>query len=179
MKYLKTFENTFRNFNNDLIYLVKEKELSDHGYDFRKLFASNYKVYFKEINNIGIWCWVKGKTIEIKDYYDNTINIINYYIENINNKEKLIISQRDHSSYLNIKVNSKTGEIISFKDVIKKEDFLNSEYMIDEDWRTVIMTRDTWDAIIDELVFLTEGKIKENPNYKKWELNRQANKFNI
>jgi hypothetical protein len=177
MKYIKAYENDkIKNF--ELIYSIPEKEFKLHGYELKKLYARNYKVYHKKIDQIDIWCWVAGKTIEIKDFYQNSIYILNYYLANCDKEDKLMKS-KDGSKYLNVRFNITTKEIKNFLDIVKVPDFLTSEYMIGEDWSSIILRKEAWDEIIEELSFLTNGKIKEYPNYEKWRLNKNQHKYNI
>ena len=55
------------------------KNLKKLGYDFMKLYANNYKVYNKKLEESrwNIWVWVAhGGYIELQDLYDNTKQFI-------------------------------------------------------------------------------------------------------
>ncbi len=48
------------------------KKLMPMGFSFNKLYARNYKVYEKN----QVWIWVAGKSVEVKDLYDDSGYII-------------------------------------------------------------------------------------------------------
>lgn len=60
-----------------LHYTIPESDFKKLGYTFTMLYAANYKAYYKEISALyTIWCFVKGKTIEVSDWGASTEDVI-------------------------------------------------------------------------------------------------------
>jgi hypothetical protein len=98
-------------------YTIKEREFKGLGYTFQKLYARDYKCYWKSFDGISIWCWVKGKEIQVSDWYEHTEMIINFLRET---------KGKEDSPYFKFLLNRDTKEVFSFwpmfKDVLGKFD---------------------------------------------------------
>src|ERR1700749_4520825 len=55
-------------------------KLQKRGYICQKLYAANYITYYRKIGSYGIRLWVRGRTIEINDWYDYTDIIVPFYL---------------------------------------------------------------------------------------------------
>ena len=86
--------------NTDLKFTGSFKNLKKLGYEFMKLYANNYKVYYKKLDSgKKLWIWVAGGGyIEMDDCYDHTKSII----EKLKEVDWSTISERkalDKSTY--------------------------------------------------------------------------------
>jgi len=96
----------------------KFKDLKKMGFKFHKLFARNYKVYEKN----DIWIWVAhGGYIELNDFYDDSIFIIDMIINDTYPK-------REKDSVFRGMTFFKKGEPKPLF-MIKKDDELTGEYV--------------------------------------------------
>jgi len=107
-------------------YTIKEREFKLIGFEFLKLYANNYKCYHKEINYFDIWCWVKGKDVEIDDWYGLTGTIVDFFNTNLDNPRVLKHHKADKffktdCHWMVFYIDRKTGEIFT-----KKEDVSDS-----------------------------------------------------
>lgn len=59
-------------------YVGDFKLLKQMGYKYQKLYAANYICYHKD----GIWIWRKGKELEIEDLYSDSHLVLQYFIDN-------------------------------------------------------------------------------------------------
>ena len=98
-----------------LHYTVDIKELKPRGYTFQKLYAAEYKTYRKKINNYTIWLWVKGKGIEIDDWYSLTGPIINFIKEHYDEWKIENDKLPKPREVITLHIEQDTGEI-KFKD---------------------------------------------------------------
>lgn len=181
MKYIKTFENL----NIEKItWSCPRTEFTKHGYTFESYY------YFKKIGFIRIRCYLKGKEIELYNTSNDITNLITYYLENSNDITKIqqplpnpFKSSISDDSYIKLFVNRETNEIVNAKNINtdNKEAFIDmiEKYEKGTNWNNVIMYLSNWDNLINELIFLTDGKIKENPSYIKWDIDRKIKKYNI
>ena len=170
MKYIKRLNIDFNNWDEttnlgysypsdgeDLKIVVGNSYFEGNNYIFQKLYAADYPVYHKEIENYHIWCWVDTKDIEINGWYNYTKKIVEYYLENRNNLKKSK-SFKDYE-YLHFYFNLKTGEIIDV-DIIRNNyfkkgdkgiiEYYESEYETTNKWSKIIITKE-FDKVIDEL----------------------------
>ncbi len=134
-------------------YTINESEFKPLGYTFQKLYAMEYKTYRKEVNSCyTIWCWVKGKAIEINDFYGNTEKVIDYFL---NNQDKAKYSKTFDYEYMPIYLNHKTGEIIDKSSAMKSigdlDAWFDSKYITDNDWRDVCLPVKKFKEVIEEI----------------------------
>lgn len=102
------------------------KKLIPMGFEFCKLFASNYKVYHKN----DIWIWVaQGGYVEIKDLYNNSGYVAKMFLdgtypvwEEDTNKYDLIFFEKGRPK--SCMMNEETGEILE-RDIFNKKYNLN------------------------------------------------------
>lgn len=179
MKYIKSFESL----NNGLQYNVSETELITHGY---KLYEWENKCYIKKLAKTSITykCWTNEQKIEICDYGDDTINIVKYILENINNPEKIYKTKSFDDFYMIVYFNIDTKVFVNKKDILNDntnfEDFLMSDYETDPDiWSKIMIFQNTWCEIMEELIFLTQGEIKKLPHYDEWQIHKDKTIYNI
>jgi len=86
----------------------KFTDLKKRGYRFEKLYARNYKVYHKEMDNHDIWLWVAhGGSIEIDGWGQRTKRIVNFINANLNN-----FRQTRFGEFLTIWINKHSDEMI-------------------------------------------------------------------
>jgi hypothetical protein len=143
-----------------LHFSVNVKLLIPRGYTFQKLYASNYKTYRKKFRSFTIWLWVKGKTIEINDWYTYTNNVIECYK---NNYEQWKLENSKLSSPRSVMVlhaNHSTGEV-KLKDYSQYyEAFLGDPKKVDEyykkyeDWSEIILSPNSFNEVLEEIDFL-------------------------
>lgn len=183
MKHLKTFEKYDE---NSLHFFVTPEELLENGYTCDNSEESRYKTYHKKINkNVDVRCWGydRGKYVNIKDFQDNSAKVADFYMKHIYEEGNIKMSRAFKGwGYFPILLNFQTGEIIKKFDIVDKigmSAYLESEYETSGDWDNIVFTPESWDPLIEELVFLTNGEIKDNPNYKTWKLNKTIKQFNI
>jgi hypothetical protein len=179
MKYIKYFENLIKK----ITWSCPRTEFIKHGYEFRSYY------YFKKIGFIRIRCYLKGKEIELSDVSNDITNLITYYLENSNDSTKIHQPLRKelpglpNGSYIKLFVNRETNEIVNDTDINidTKEAFMDmtEKYEKSGNWNNVVMHLSNWDNLINELIFLTDGKIKETPSYIKWDIDRKMKKYNI
>lgn len=154
-------------------YTINIKELIPRGYQFQKLYANNYKTYHKKINSrMRIWIFVKGCEIEVNDWFDNTENLIKFYIEN---KENPIFNEfspisKGPKNYAKVQMNPNTGFVQFFDDklyfgVFDKARNLPENRMSEAwaDWNQmyknwyneIILSHDSMKELIEEINYLT------------------------
>jgi len=87
-------------------YTGKYRDLMPTGYKFQKLFARNYRCYYKEFGICEEWLkiWQKGNDIEIMDLYSKSGWVINLLIKHREKIPALI----DNNS-LSLRMNTKNG----------------------------------------------------------------------
>lgn len=131
-------------------YTIKEILLKERGYTFQKLYASNYKCYHKKINkNYTLWLWVAKKTIEVNGWHQHTKSIIDFYLNNILDK-----------NYIKIQINHDTGDI-QFYDYAEYSKVIESgcwntwieKY---ESYHEVLLVKDSMNELIKEIEYLTK-----------------------
>jgi len=149
--------------DNILCYTIPNSELKKRGYTFQKLYANNYVTYRKKIQEHGytVWCWSKGKTIEVDDWHDFTGGIIKFFKDNYDSwkieNEKL----PRPSEYMVLYLNRNDGDIL-LKD--KKEYYLSMKddatfdaYLKKyENYSEVVLPLDITFELIEEINFLTK-----------------------
>ena len=54
----------------------KFTDLIPKGFIFQKLYARNFKSYRKQLEDHRIWIWVRGREIEVDDWYNCTGGVI-------------------------------------------------------------------------------------------------------
>jgi len=150
----------------ELHYKVSVQELRERGYTFQKLFARNYKCYWKDLEAThSIWCWVAGKTIEIKDLYCRSKLVLDYFLRHKDNESMWFKGAMfPDYKYLHTRFNRKTGEIITREEIIEKvkpktyEEMFNAVHKPVKDWEELVFHYDIWLGIADEVKFLTKSK---------------------
>jgi hypothetical protein len=104
-------------------YKIKEKDFKKLGFRFAKLYARNYKVYIKDIQEhlITVYCFVAKKEIEICDFYSHSESVYNYiknivqsdvwdiYDENLQH----IFGTLENQKHIYFKMDRRTGKIFS------------------------------------------------------------------
>lgn len=152
----------------DLNFTVDVDVFKERGYTYQELYANDYPVYHKDImKGKKLWCWLDRKTIEFDDFHSLTKNVIEYYIENCDDKSKVKHSDMFNYDYIPIYLNIKTGEIKHKYDVVRNikgvkdlEEFMNSEYEVGDDWQKITLT-DSYIDVINEINILTNNKYPE------------------
>jgi hypothetical protein len=154
----------------DLNFTTRVKDLKSIGYKYQELYARNYKTYRKEIAGFTFWLWVKGKTIEINDWYSYTANIIKFYKENIE-QWKIDNSKLPRPrSHFKLYANHNTGEIKEFD----YNEYYNAIKLLDENrkdgekdgydeyldkyknWREIVLHIESFEEVLKEIEFLTK-----------------------
>ena len=125
-----------------LVFNGDFKKLIPNGYKFHKLFAGNHKCYSYNVNNNDydtrgtIWIWVSGRTIEIKDFHNYSVNVIDYLRNKLNT-----ISENEESIRFN--VNEKTSEVYDDNNFLGLgSDHIRREYMSVETAKKLIIEID-------------------------------------
>lgn len=118
MKHIKTFEEVgiTKNTPLELKYTLSDKELKNRGYTFQKLYAANYITHRKDIpdeTGYTVWCWSKGKNIEVEDWYDSTGNILKFFKDNYDEWKEFNDKLPRPSEYMKLRKHKKTHDIIS------------------------------------------------------------------
>ncbi len=154
-------QNYFKNLN----FNIDVKKLIPIGYIHQKLYARNYKTYRKKIECHTIWLWIKGKTIEVDDWYSYTNNVIEFYKNNFDKwkKENKKLARPRHAMILH--ANHSTGEIkLKDFDEYYKSMFSENNKIIDDyykkykNWREIILIPKLFDKVISEIDYLTTKK---------------------
>jgi len=140
----------------DLKIKVDKGYFEKNGYIFQKLYASDYPVYHKKIESWTLWCWLDNGEIEINDWYDNTLLITDFYIEN-RDKMKQSKMFKDYQ-YIDFLLFLKTKEIVLKDDIIKTFDnrleFLKSDFNNNQHIQTIVLTPH-FDNVVDELKIIS------------------------
>lgn len=151
-----------------LIINADVKALIPRGYKFQKLYARDYKCYHKKITpSYTIWVWIKGKSIEVNDWYANTKAIISLFKEHINNPIFKEVGFGGDFRSLKIQSCQRTGQVQIFdyeeysKVFISKAKNPWKDWMAKyEDWNNEIYLRkDEMIKLIKEINFLTKASI--------------------
>lgn len=137
-------------------YSISESKFKTLGYTFQKLYAMEYKTYRKEVNKCyTIWCWVKGKKIEINDFFGYTENVIDYFL---NNQDKKKYSKIFEYYYMSLFLNCKTGEIIDKSSAMNSvithgniDSWFKSKYQTDNNWREIYLPLKEFKETIEEI----------------------------
>lgn len=146
----------------ELHYTIKEGELKSMGYTFQKLYAANYITYRKKIGDYAIWLWSKGKTVEIDDWHQHTINILNFYKENLQSYTESESKMPKPSEYMVLKIKEDDSTVIlkdkrEYYDIIGKSDAEQNAYFKKyENYREVVIYMPNFQAILDEIEILTK-----------------------
>lgn len=135
------------------IWTIPVTEFKKRGYEFLKMYARNYKCYHKKVNGYDFWVWVKGKEFYIKDWFHNTENVINFYMNNVErqraeNKGKKSFSGGD-LTFMPLILNDVTGEV-RFFDYTK--DFPNNN----PDQRTLYLDTESFMDVVKEFQYLSK-----------------------
>ena len=153
-------------FYKDLNFTTPVRELKSRGYTFQELYASNYKSYRKEFGShkeFTIWLWVKGKTIEINDWYNYTSNVIDFYKNNFDSWKVENNKLPKPINYMVMHANHNTGEVKlkDFKEYYKmicgSEKKQSNYYEKYKGWREIVIAVDSeeWQEVLKEVEFLT------------------------
>jgi hypothetical protein len=136
-------------------YTISEKELSERGYTFQKLFARNHKTYRKEIAGFTVWVWVKNKMVEINEWFHYTGNIVKYFTENVAAHEAY-----SRSNYMVVMVNRDTCEISLSREVKAKYNISTDndwyEHEQYDNYREVVLHIPNFKKVIEEFNYLTK-----------------------
>ena len=134
-------------------YTIKEKEFKGLGYTFQNI---NHKVYWKDIEQYRIWCWVRGKRIEIDDFYGASELFINYFEENKNNPEVVVefaLPGGKPDRWIPLRYNDQTKEILSLEKLIAKlgAAYWESKYARGGIYREVNLYIEPFQRVVDEI----------------------------
>jgi hypothetical protein len=151
-----------------LKYSIPESKLKGMGYIFQKLYARDYKTYRKKVGHYTIWLWVKEHRLEVNDWFDSTIDVINFFKENQNDpifeKESFLGGKRS----MKILLNRDTKHIIKFESIHQEYiDAFNSFQTPDEtiweeynkkyeDYSEIFLGKDTMEELIKEIDILVQ-----------------------
>lgn len=159
-KHISSFNEYFLNENKSYItneilhYIVDDEYFKSNGYTFQELFASDTPYYHKKVNERTIWCNAEDKSIFIQDWYDFlTPCILNYFIQN---KEDSTYSKTFDYSFLSLRLNRQTGEIVK-KTIDMTINYDNCIYM-DRPWVELVLPVEGTSEIVDEVNRLTNNK---------------------
>lgn len=146
-----------------LKYSIPESKLKGMGYT--KTLRSTYR---KKVGHYTIWLWVKEHRLEVNDWFDSTIDVINFFKENQNDP---IFEQESFGGCkrsMKILLNRNTKHIIKF-DLIRQEyiDALNSFQTPDEtiweeynkkyeDYSEIFLGKETMEELIKEIDILVQ-----------------------
>lgn len=139
-------------------------QLKDRGYTFQKMYANDYKCYWKKISNtFTIWLWVKGKEIEINDWYGMTEPILKFYKDNFDSWLKENSKRPKPLNGMFILYNPKTKDVIlkDFKEyytAICQDDpkLIDAYYKKYEGYYEQILNIKTMEKIFSEIKILTK-----------------------
>ena len=128
-------------------YKIKERDFKGLGYQFTKLYANNYKCYHKNFGAYNIWCFVKGKQIEVNDYYHQTEIVIDYFNKNKDNHIN------KNAGNVRFYLNRRTGQT---KDYHTNPFFYTTKEFYKE-WREIYLQISLFQKIVDEVNKITNG----------------------
>lgn len=135
-------------------YTVKEKVLKGMGYTFQLLFAGNYVSYRKKVGeNLTIWLWKMGKTLEVNDWYGCTERVVNFYrmhrMHKPKDKTHLIYDEIHNEVYKDdyfvMYLNRETGRVTLFN--FEREGFKCIESKNDKLFRKIMDSRKGYDRL--------------------------------
>lgn len=159
-KHISTFEDYFLNENNSHItketlhYTVDDDYFEANGYTYQELFASDTPYYHKKVNERTIWCNANDKSIFIQDWYDFlTPCILNYFIQN---KDDSKYSKTFDYSYLTLRLNRQTGDIVKYT-IDMTMDYDNCIYM-KSPWNELVLPVEGTIEIVNEINKITNNK---------------------
>lgn len=156
------FINENKKHFKSLHFTVNVKELKNRGYTFQKLYAAEYKTYRKKINDYTIWLWVKGKEIEIEDWFSLTGPIIDFIKKHYDEWKVENDKLPSPSEVITLHIERDTGEI-KFKDYDEyykamfgddvESDIYRKKY---DRWREYDIHYETFKDVLTEIDWLTK-----------------------
>jgi len=153
-------------------FTIDPKQLIPRGYTFQKLYARNYKCYHRKLaSGHRLWLWMKGRNIEINDWYDQSENLIKFFIQNQDCPLFDEIGwQGNPKNYIKVQMNPEDGFVQLYDDKEYFQVFEKSRNLPKSrkgeawsvwtekygDWHNeIIMHRDSMTELINEVNYLT------------------------
>jgi hypothetical protein len=152
-----------------LKFIIPPRDLIPRGYEFQKLFASNYRCYHKEVaDGYKFWLWVRDKEIEINDWYSSTFHILDFFKANRTTQDQV---HKDEC--LKVQLNPNTGhvQLFDYEEEYRTFDRYKEDKNGDYAWKlwnekyygwhnNIYLFKEHMERVIEEVDFLTGEKMQ-------------------